>query len=171
MSVRLVGTTPRRTGKDTRRSVTGVVSYKNRRGIPVALYDTALTSAAYGQNRVMMGDLFNDVMSIIPGWDQRPDWMKKIQIKPDPAKIVQSVAQVLPPKEVGRVVDQANRIGFDLNYLTPAGPVPVTGATIQGAYSNYPMFAQTMQGLSSIPWYVWILGGGLVLIALMPKGK
>lgn len=142
---------------------------KPARGIPYVLYDTALASMAYGQTPVL-GDLFNDVMSaVVPGWSQRPDWMKKIQIKPDPAKLFQQAAKVVPPERVGQVVEQANRAGLNLWYRTPAGAVPITPETAQGLYSGYGVMTQVKGALETIPWWVYLVGGGLLLFVVLQR--
>jgi len=177
MSMRLVGQARPKTMyplSNERRRVTGVVRLprSRRRAVPAVLYDTALTSLAYGQTPVQMGDLFNDIMgAVIPGWDQRPDDLKKIQLKVDPAKIIQATAKVVPPSTVAKGVALANQNGVNLFYRTPAGNVEVTPGLLQSAYSNYPMFSSAMSGLQSIPWWVYALGGGVLLMLLMPKGK
>lgn len=142
---------------------------QGRQPLPVALYDTALTQAAYGYGQPQhLGDLFNDVMgAVIPGWDSRPDWMKKIQIKADPAKLMTAAAKVVPPSMVGRVVDQASNQGFNLFYRTPAGNMPITGRTAETVYSNYGAFAQAQQTMENIPTWVYVAGGGLLLFLLV----
>lgn len=141
------------------------------RNIPMSVYETAMNSSAYGpQATAQMGDLFNDIMgAVVPGWDKRPDWMKKIQVKPDPARIVQSVQQVIPPKEAGRVLQTVNRYGFDLAYKTPTGAVPITPEMLQSGYSNLPMISRVSSAISAIPWWVYVAGGGLVLVVLLKK--
>lgn len=127
-------------------------------------YQMAGLYEAYGHPK--MGDLFNDIVgAVVPGWDKRPDWMKKIQIKPDPLKLAQTAAQVVPPKEVGRVVDQAAKYGVNLNYQTPAGSVPITGQMVAGGYQNFPAIASFSKTLSDIPTWAYMVGGvGVVLL-------
>ena len=133
-----------------------------RRGaIPFTLYDTALTEMAYGKPQ-QMGDLFGDIMGAVVGqknWDARPTWMKNMQVKPDPSKLLSTAAKVLPPKMVGRVVGQANQAGFDMFYNTPAGSIPITQETAEGIYSNYPAFLKTRDVFASVPWWVYAVGG------------
>jgi len=142
---------------------------RNRR-VPVVLYDTALNSAAYG-NTAVMGDLFNDIMgAVVPKWNDRPDWMKKIVVKPDPAKIAETAIKAVPPSQVGKVIGQAEKYGVNLFYNTPAGQIPVTSKTAESMYSNFPALARAQAGLSSIPTWVYLVGGlGLVLVVFMTK--
>lgn len=139
-----------------------------RRGaIPFTLYDTALNQMAYGQSQ-QMGDLFGDIMGAVVGkdnWSARPDWMKNIKVKPDPAKLFSTAAKVLPPKMVGKVVGQANQAGFDMFYNTPAGSIPINQETAEGIYSNYPTFLKTKDVFASVPWWVYTLGAGGILFA------
>jgi hypothetical protein len=119
-----------------------------------------------------MGDLFNDIMStVVPGWDNRPDWMKKIRVKPDPAKLLSKAATVVPPSQVGNVVRYANQYGFDLWYKTPAGNMPVTPGMAEQIYGNYPAFARAQAALGQIPLWVWIGGGGLLLALLFARRR
>lgn len=137
-------------------------------GVSVDLYDTALTAGAYGTPQ--LGDLFNDVMgAVVPGWDKRPDWMKKIQVKPDPAKLFQAASKVVPPSQVNRVLDAAQEAGVNLYYQTPAGQVPITSQTAGALYGGYPMFAQAQSTLSSVPVWVWAAGAGVLALLLMRK--
>lgn len=140
--------------------------------VPYTLYDTALTQLAYGQP-AQMGDLFGDIMGAVVGkdnWDARPDWMKNIKVKPDPAKLFSTAAKVLPPKMVGKVVGQANQAGFDMFYNTPAGQIPVTPEFAEGVYGNYPTFLKTRDVFASVPWWVYAVGGlGIVFAFSMRK--
>lgn len=137
--------------------------------VPYTLYDTALTQLAYGQP-AQMGDLFGDIMGAVVGkdnWDARPDWMKNIKVKPDPAKLFSTAAKVLPPKMVGKVVGQANQAGFDMFYNTPAGQIPVTPEFAEGVYGNFPTFLKTRDVFASVPWWVYAVGAGGILLAVM----
>ena len=144
---------------------------KGRR-IPVVLYDTALNSAAYG-NTAVMGDLFNDIMSaVVPKWDERPDWMKKIVVKPDPAKIAQTAIKAVPPSAVGKVVGQAEKYGMNFFYNTPAGQVPVTAQTAESAYGNFPTMLRMQSMAGAVPSWVYIAGGvGILFLLLFMKKK
>lgn len=134
-------------------------------------YEMSRLYTSYGNPQ--MGDLFNDIVgAVVPGWDKRPDWMKKIQIKPDPLKLAQTAAKVVPPKEVGRVVDQASKYGINLNYQTPAGSVPITGQMVSSGYQNFPMMASFANKLSDIPTWVYAVGGvGLVVVVMLAAKK
>jgi len=138
-----------------------------------ASYNYDLENLYKDYGRPEMGDLFNDIMgAVVPKWDQRPDWMKKIQLKPDPLTLAQTAAKVVPPKEVGRVVDQASKYGINLAYRTPAGQVPITGNMVAGGYSNFPALASFGQTISAIPTWVYMAGGiGLVLLVFMSARK
>lgn len=134
-------------------------------------YELANLYRSYGNPQ--MGDLFNDIVgAVVPGWDKRPDWMKKIQIKPDPLKLAQTAAKVVPPKEVGRVVDQASKYGINLAYQTPAGSVPITGGMVSSGYQNFPALASFANKFSDIPTWVYVVGGigaVLVLVTVIKK--
>ncbi len=145
---------------------------RNRR-IPVVLYDTALNSAAYG-NTAVMGDLFGDVMSAVVGksnWDARPQWMKDIVVKPDPAKLAAAAVKAVPPKLVGTVAGQAQKAGINLFYNTPAGQVPITPGMTEGAWSNFPAFARASNMLGSIPSWVIMAGGIGLFILIFLQGR
>lgn len=138
---------------------------------PAVIYDTALNELAYGRPQ-MMGDFFGDVMSAVVGkdnWDARPDWMKKIQVKPNPAALIKAV----PPQYVGTAARYAQQYGVDTYYKTPYGNVQITPEMMQGAYSNFPAFSRAMQGFSAIPMWMYLVGGaGLLMILLSSrKGK
>jgi len=141
---------------------------RNRR-IPVVLYDTALNSSAYG-NTAMMGDLFGDVMSAVVGkdnWDARPDWMKNIKVKPDPAALLKAV----PPKVVGTVATQAQKAGINLFYRTPAGEVAITPGMAEGAWSNFPAFSRATSMLGEIPSWVVMVGGIGLFVLIFMQGR
>lgn len=146
--------------------------YKIRReknGVPVVLYDTALNSLAYGR-APQMGDMFNDIMgSVIPGWDARPDWMKKIVVKPDPAKLVQQVSAIVSPKKAGAFVDTAAKYGVNLAYNTPAGQVPVTGDMASNAMQYGPGFYSAVNAASSVPVWAYVAGAGVLLLLILKK--
>lgn len=136
------------------------------------LYETALAQSAFGTPK--LGDLFNDIMGAVvgPAWDERPQWMKDIRIKADPEKIVEQAARIVPPEKVGRVIDQARKVGVNLFYNTPAGEIPVTGQMAQTGYANYPVIARAqgaMGALANVPPMVWVGGGALLLILLMRR--
>ena len=142
-------------------------------GIPVTLYDTAMNMSAYGQPQ-LMGDLFGDIMGAVVGkdnWNARPDWMKKIQVKPDPAKIFSQAVKAVPPRQVGNVVRQAGNYGLDMFYKTPVGNMPITPETAEGIYGNYPAYLTTKDVFSSVPMWVYLIGGAGILFAFMRHGK
>lgn len=134
------------------------------------LYDTALNEAAYGRPQ-MIGDLFNDIMgAVVPKWDERPDWMKKIVVKPDPAKIAGMAIKAVPPSQVGKVVSQAEKYGMNFFYNTPAGQVPVNAQTAESMYGNFPAMLSAKNALSSIPTWAYVAGGvGLILLIFVAK--
>lgn len=140
----------------------------SNRVIPLKVLQHAEVLQAIGRSD-QVGDLFNDIMGIIPGWDQRPDWMKQIRIKPDPAKIVSAVSKVVPPAKAAQAVETANNYGFDFFYRTPGGNVPITPGMVASGYGNFPMFSRVQDTLSSIPWYVYAAGGVLLLVVLAKK--
>ena len=142
---------------------------QGQHGVPVVLYDTALNQLAYGATP-QMGDLFNDIMgTVVPGWDKRPDWMKKIVVKPDPAKLMQAAARIVKPAQAGALVDQANQAGVNLFYNTPAGQVPVTGSMAQNAMTYGPGFYSAQNAVASIPTWAYIAGGGVILALLFMR--
>ena len=136
------------------------------------LYDTALNEAAYGRPE-MIGDLFNDIMgAVVPKWNDRPDWMKKIVVKPDPAKIAATAIKAVPPSQVGRVVGQAEKYGMNFFYNTPAGQVPVTADTAESVYGNFPAMLRAGGFASSIPTWAIMAGGvGLFVLIFMQARK
>lgn len=139
-----------------------------RAPLSVVLYETAQAESAYGTPQ--LGDLFNDIMgAVVPGWDDRPQWMKDIKVKPDPKKIIEQATKVVPPKQVKKVVETAEQAGVNIFYQTPAGDVPVTGYLAEQMYGNYPVLAKARQAagaLGDVPWYVWAGGGTLLLLML-----
>lgn len=150
----------------------GVLEWMRTGRLPVTLYDTALAMNAYGNP--MMGDMFGDIMGAVIGkdnWDARPDWMKDIKVKPDPARLLKAAVKVVPPKMVGGVVRQANQYGFDLNYRTPAGFMNVTPETAEGVYGNYPAYLSTKDVFSNIPTWVYLVGATGIIFAFVIRKK
>lgn len=146
-----------------------VVTARNGVPLTMTLYDTALARSAYGQ-APQLGDLFNDIVgAIVPGWDDRPQWMKDIRVKPNAPQIIQQAAKVVSPEKVGNVIDQAQKYGFNIFYRTPAGEVPVTGSTAAGLYRNYPVVAKARETLAAVPPMVWLGGGAVLLLLLMRR--
>lgn len=151
------------------RNIRMVKLNNNRQAV---LYDTALNEAAYGRPE-MIGDLFNDIMgAVVPKWNDRPDWMKKIVVKPDPAKIAATAIKAVPPSQVGRVVGQAEKYGMNFFYNTPAGQVPVTADTAESVYGNFPAMLRAGGFASSIPTWAIMAGGvGLFVLIFMQARK
>lgn len=149
-----------------------ILVLKRGRNAQAVLYDTALNEAAYGKP-AMMGDLFNDIMgAVVPKWDQRPDWMKKLVVKPDPAKIAGMAIKAVPPSQVGKVVGQAEKYGMNFFYNTPAGQVPVSAQTAESMYGNFPAMLKAGGFASSIPTWAIMAGGvGLFVLIFMQARK
>lgn len=121
--------------------------------VGVEAYNRAQTEMAYGNvdnAKAELGDLFNDIMgAVVPGWDNRPDALKKIVVRPDPAKIIQA-AQKVAPNAGGDIVRAANANGLQVYVNTAAGQVPVSPETAQLYYGNYEFLTRAQSGLSSI---------------------
>ena len=163
----------------------GIISYTptreevQRGRSAYTLYDTAIAEAAYGfrsyrkkPGRGQLGDMFGDIMGAVVGkenWDARPEWMKRIAVKPDPSRLFSTAAKVLPPRMVGKVVGQANQAGFDMYYNTPAGQIPVTPEFAEGVYGNYPTFLKTRDVFASVPTWIYAVGAGGILLAFMMR--
>lgn len=150
-----------------------VPGWSPRKPVTMTNYYNAGVQASYGNLReaqLELGDLFNDIIgAVVPGWDQRPEWMKKIVVKPDPAKLV-TMAQKVAPNAAGDIVSAANKAGLNVFVNTPAGQVPVDPYSAQAMYSGYPMFAQAQSALGSVPSVVWIAGGvGVLALILLAK--
>lgn len=144
-----------------------------RKPVSVTNYYNAGVQAAYGNLNAAhaeLGDLFNDIMgAVVPGWDMRPDWMKKIVVKPDPTKILQT-AQQIAPQAGSQVVGAMEKAGLNVFVNTPAGQMPVTPGNAQTMWSNLPMIASAQQTLANIPNTVWIIGGvGVLALLFMAK--
>ncbi len=144
--------------------------------IGVEDYNRAKSMIDYGDidgAKALLGDLFNDVMgAIVPGWDSRPDALKKIVVKPDPNKII-SMAQRVAPNAGADIVRAANANGMQIYVNTAAGPVNVTPETAQLYYGNYQFLSRAQEGLAgfgsalSSPTMLLTIGGigiGLYLI-------
>lgn len=144
-----------------------------KRGHTAHNYQLAETYWAYGRDarpREGLGDMFGDIMgTIIPGWDSRPEWMKKLVVKPDPAKLLQTASRVVPPKQAGAAIDAANKAGFNFFMNTGAGQVPITGAGVQHAMQYGGGYLNFGNAVSSIPVWVYAAGGVLVLALIMKK--
>lgn len=142
--------------------------------LSVTQYYNAGVLTAYGQTdqaRLQLGDLFNDVMgAVVPGWAARPDWMKKIVVKPDPQKLM-SAAQKVAPNAAGQIVGAAEKAGINLFVNTPGGQIPLTPGMAQGLYANAPWLVGAKETLSVIPSWVWIAGAGGILLLVVSMRK
>jgi len=134
--------------------------------IGVDAFERANMQLAYGNvndAKAELGDLFNDIMgSIVPGWDQRPEFLKKIVVKPDPNKIVQA-AQKIAPNAGADIVRAANANGMQIYVNTPAGQVNVTPETAQLYYGNYQFLSRAQDTLGSLSPMTWLAVGGIGL--------
>lgn len=140
----------------------GVSTYNRGRGVTrsarpgINNYYNAGVQYAYGNlpaARAELGDLFNDIMgSVIPGWDQRSPELKKIQIKADPAKLVQQAQTLLSPDQARRAAEVANQYGVTGTYRG----LDITPGAIYAAYQAGGIGA----ALSEVPPLYWILGAG-----------
>lgn len=91
-------------------------------------------------------------------WNSRPEALRKIRVRVDPAKVAQAASKVLPPGQVGKAVDYARRMGIDPSYLTQFGEVPITGDMAQYGYQ-----ARAIDWSEYLP---WILGAGAAVVLL-----
>lgn len=130
-----------------------------KKTIPIIAYDTALTESAYGKPE-HLGDLFNDVMgSVVPGWSGRPAWMTKIRMKPDPNKLIDAALKIAPPKQVEKVLTLAERLGLQTEYAgQPISP--------WGGAALYETGAKLGQTVGGVPVWVWLAGGGVLILFL-----
>jgi len=135
-------------------------------------YFNAGVNVAYGNTRqahVQLGDLFNDIMgAVVPGWDQRPEALKAIVVKPNPTTLLQ-MANKVAPNAAGDIIGAANRNGLDVMVKTKYGLMPMNQAIAQGLYSNAGILAQAQGMFSSIPSMVWIGGGVLGAVYLLMR--
>ena len=119
-------------------------------------YYNAGVQYAYGNMpaaRAELGDLFNDIMgSVVPGWDQRSPELKRIQIKADPAKLIQQAQRVLSPDQARRATEIANQYGVSGTYRG----IDLSPARIAAAYQAGGIGA----ALSEVPPLYWALGAG-----------
>jgi hypothetical protein len=141
--------------------------------VGVEAFNRAQFQMEYGNHQAAqadLGDLFNDIMgAVIPGWDQRPQALKDIRIKPDPNKII-AAAQKSFPNAGGDIVRAANAAGMNIFVQTPMGEVLVTPQNAQLYYGNY-QFITKAQGVlgsltNNLP-MIAILGGGAILLFVM----
>lgn len=150
----------------------GVSAYNRGRGVRrsarpgINNYYNAGVQYAYGNMsaaRAELGDLFNDIMgSVIPGWDQRSPELKKIQIKADPAKLVQQAQNILSPDQARRAAEVANQYGVTGTYRG----LDLTPGRIAAAYEA----GGIMAAVSEVPPLYWMLGaGGLGVLYFVMK--
>lgn len=144
-------------------------------GVTPENFDRATVYMQYGDTegaRAELGDLFNDVMgAIVPGWDQRPDYLKNLRLKVDPNKIL-NAAQKIAPGAGGDAIRAANMAGLDVYVDTPGGRVLMTPELAQGIYKNYPMYTQAqgfLSGITSSPMTMVAIGGVALGLFLMLK--
>lgn len=140
----------------------GVSAFNRDRGVKrsarpgIDNYYNAGVHYAYGNMpaaRAELGDLFNDIMgSVIPGWDQRSPELKKIQIKADPAKLVQQAQKILSPSQAQRAAELANQYGVTGTYRG----IELTPGRIYAAYEAGGIGA----AISEVPPLYWVLGAG-----------
>ena len=174
-NVGVVRWSPRmRRGQATRTLSLVSVGRRGKVGVPIAFYDTALTESAYGNPQ--LGDLFGDLMGSVVGeenWEARPQWMKDIKLKVDPAKVIETAARVVAPKAVSKVVAQAQKVGVTVRMkdrrtgrsrtLTPA----TAGATWSAVSTGYPLYSAIRKTAADIPIWAYIAGGGAVLLVVV----
>lgn len=138
--------------------------------------DRATIYMQYGNHhgaKAELGDLFNDIMgAVVPGWSERPQALKNLQLKVDPAKALAAV-QKIAPGAGGQAVSAANAAGLNVYANTPAGKVLITPEMAQGAYKNYPMYTEAMEVAGSIldsPMTLLAIGGiGLGLFLMLKR--
>lgn len=146
-------------------------SHGSPRPLSVSNYYNAGVQMSYGNvnaAKAELGDLFNDIMgAVVPGWDQRPAVLKKIVVKPDPAKIMEA-AQRIAPNAGANIVKAANANGLNVFVNTPAGQIEVTPYNAQNLYGLYPFLTRTQSmigGLSPMAWLgIGAAGIGLFLV-------
>jgi hypothetical protein len=138
--------------------------------------DRAQVYMNYGDTqgaKAELGDLFNDIMgAVVPGWSERPQALKNLQLKVDPAKALAAV-QKIAPGAGGQAVSAANAAGLNVYARTPAGKVLITPEMAQGAYANYPMYTEAMEAAGSLfssPMTLLAVGGiGLGLFLMLKR--
>lgn len=127
-----------------------------RRPVSVSNYYNAGVQTAYGNlgaAKAELGDLFNDIMgSFVPGWDQRSPELKKIQVKVDPAKLMQQAQKILSPKQAQQAAEIANQYGVSGTYRG----VDMTPERIRAAYEA----GGIMAAVSEVPMMWWLTGAG-----------
>lgn len=180
---------PTRSGGDTgrkpegyRRAARPVWNLWGEPGVDVGVeaFNRAQAYMAYGNPagaKHELGDLFNDIMgAVVPGWEARPDALKKIVVKPDPNQLLQ-MAQKAAPNAARDIVTAANANGMQVYVNTPAGQVTVTPDNAQFYYGNYAFLTKAQGALtsafssvSSLSPMTWLAVGGIGLgLFLMMK--
>lgn len=121
--------------------------------IGIEAYNRAQTQMLYGNPgaaQAELGDLFNDIMgAIVPGWASRPDALKKIVLKPDANKIMET-AQRIAPNAGADIVRAANANGLQVYVNTPAGQINVSPETAQTYYGNYQFLTRAQDAFGSL---------------------
>lgn len=145
----------------------------------VTLYDTALTEFAYGGPA--LGDPFGDFMGSIIGeenWDARPQWMKDIRLKVNPATVAQTALNVVKPKGLEKVLTEAEKVGVTVNVKNPVtgGFSRVSPQNASAAYQAYgtgfPMWSTAKSAIGDVPMWVWVAGGvGVFMVVMMVAKK
>lgn len=133
-------------------------------------YYNAGVLTAYGkmdEAKLQLGDFFNDVMgAIVPGWDQRPEELKKIKLTLDPRKVYAQATKMLSPDQAAKVAAAAQQAGVNVSYRG----VPMTPEAVRAAYESGGVYAAYQAGGAAgvaglVPTWAWIAGGvGLVLV-------
>ena len=140
------------------------------RPVGVQNYYNAGVQMAYGNTgaaKAELGDLFNDIMgAVVPGWDQRPAALKKIVVRPDPAKLI-AAAQKIAPNAASQIVGAANANGLNVLVNTPVGQMPLSQAMAQGLYSNASTLTTVSSAFAAVPTWAWMAGGGGLLLLLV----
>jgi hypothetical protein len=154
------------------RSVQAFASSRGTRSssapLTVTNYWNANIQGAYGntgEQKALLGDLFNDIMgSVVPGWDTRPDALKKLKVNIDPRKLVKTVQGVMSPEKARQYAEAMNNAGVNPQY----GGVDLTANRIGFAYENAGIGA----ALSEVPVWAWAAGAGVVgLFFFMKRGR
>ena len=135
--------------------------------LTITNYWNANIQGAYGntgEQKALLGDLFNDIMgSVVPGWDTRPDSLKKFKVNIDPRKLVKTVQGVMSPEKARQYAEAMNKAGINPQY----GGVDLTANRIGFAYENAGIGA----AFAEVPMWVWAAGAGVVGLFFVMKGR
>lgn len=127
-----------------------------RRPVSISNFYHAGIQTAYGDLKGAqqgLGDLFNDIMgTVVPGWANRSPELKKIQVKVDPAKVMQQAQKLLSPDQARRAAEVANEYGVTGTYRG----LDMTPGRIAAAYQAGGIGA----AISEVPMLYWIAGAG-----------